>query len=38
LPRFGQLGEEIWNLIRDEAYRAIDETGGKPAAVAAAKQ
>jgi len=38
LPRFGQLGEQIWDLIRDEAYRAIDDTGGKPAAVAAAKQ
>jgi NitT/TauT family transport system ATP-binding protein len=22
-PRFGQLAEEIWELIRDEAYRAI---------------
>ena len=22
-PRFGQLAEEIWGLIRDEAYRAI---------------
>jgi len=23
-PRFGQLSEQIWDLIRDEAYRAID--------------
>jgi NitT/TauT family transport system ATP-binding protein len=23
-PRFGQLTEQIWGLIRDEAYRAID--------------
>jgi NitT/TauT family transport system ATP-binding protein len=23
-PRFGQLAEQIWSLIRDEAYRAID--------------
>ena len=32
-PRFGHLVEEIWGLIRDEAYRAI---GGpvEPAAVA----
>ena len=22
-PRFGHLAEEIWGLIRDEAYRAI---------------
>ena len=36
LPRFGELGEKIWNLIRDEAYRAIDDTGGKAAPVAAA--
>ena len=27
-PRFGQLGEEIWSLIREEAYRAIDGNGG----------
>ena len=25
-PRFGQLSDEIWDLIRDEAYRAIDGT------------
>ncbi len=38
LPRFGQLGEQIWDLIRDEAYRAIDDSGTtKPAAAAAAK-
>ena len=37
-PRFGQLGEEIWNLIRDEAYRAIDDSGtANPTAAAAAK-
>ena len=30
-PRFGQLSEEIWVLIREEAYRAIE---GKSAAVA----
>lgn len=28
-PRFGELVEQIWKLIRDEAYRAID---GKAAA------
>ena len=22
-PRFGQLTDEIWNLIRDQAYEAI---------------
>ena len=38
LPRFGQLGEQIWNLIRDEAYRAIDDTGDKPVATASVKQ
>ena len=38
LPRFGQLGEQIWSLIRDEAYRAIDDSGtAKPTAAAAAK-
>ncbi len=31
-PRFGQLAEEIWNLIRDEAYRAIGGKGPAPAA------
>ena len=37
-PRFGQLGEEIWNLIRDEAYRAIDDSGtAQPTAAAAGK-
>ena len=30
-PRFGQLTERIWQLIRDEAYRAIG--GDEPAAV-----
>ncbi|HKE40130.1 MAG TPA: ABC transporter ATP-binding protein [Casimicrobiaceae bacterium] len=29
-PRFGELVEQIWKLIRDEAYRAID---GKAAAT-----
>ena len=38
LPRFGQLGEQIWSLIRDEAYRAIDDSGtANPTAAAAAK-
>src|SRR5579871_93707 len=33
-PRFGQLAERIWGLIRDEAYRAIDGKGGvQPAAT-----
>ena len=27
-PRFGQLAGQIWGLIRDEAYRAIDGKGG----------
>ncbi|MBK6006860.1 ABC transporter ATP-binding protein [Ramlibacter ginsenosidimutans] len=27
-PRFGELSEQIWRLIRDEAYRAID--GSEP--------
>jgi ABC-type nitrate/sulfonate/bicarbonate transport system ATPase subunit/ABC-type nitrate/sulfonate/bicarbonate transport system substrate-binding protein len=27
-PRFGELSEEIWSLIRDEAYRAIAGSGG----------
>ncbi len=35
-PRFGHLGEQIWGLIRDEAYRAIDGGAGKSAAPAAA--
>ena len=29
-PRFGKLADEIWDLIRDEAYQAID---GKDAAA-----
>ena len=33
-PRFGQLAEQIWRLIRDEAYRAIDGSGAAPAEVA----
>jgi NitT/TauT family transport system ATP-binding protein len=36
-PRFGHLAEEIWDLIRDEAYRAIDEKGGAPSKDAAAE-
>ncbi len=27
-PRFGELSERIWNLIRDEAYRAIGGNSG----------
>jgi NitT/TauT family transport system ATP-binding protein len=33
--RFGHLVEEIWNLIRDEAYRAIDGDDAKKPAVPA---
>lgn len=33
-PRFGQYVEQIWSLIRDEAYRAI--AGGTEAATATA--
>ena len=37
-PRFGELIEEIWSLIRDEAYRAIggseDEASQEPTSVA----
>ena len=37
-PRFGQLAGQIWGLIRDEAYRAIDDKGGAwPAASAMAE-
>jgi NitT/TauT family transport system ATP-binding protein len=32
-PRFGQLAERIWSLIRDEAYRAIDGKEGRQPAV-----
>jgi NitT/TauT family transport system ATP-binding protein len=32
-PRFGQLAEEIWSLIRDEAYRAIDGKAAGPQAT-----
>ena len=30
-PRFGHLAEEIWGLIRDEAYRAIGGPEASPA-------
>ena len=30
-PRFGHLAEQIWSLIRDEAYRAIGGATVKPA-------
>ena len=30
-PAFGHLVEQIWRLIRDEAYRAIDGSGSTPA-------
>ena len=33
-PRFGELVEQIWKLIKDEAYRAID---GKAAAATPAR-
>ena len=33
-PRFGQLADEIWGLIRDEAYRAIGGATKAPAAAA----
>jgi NitT/TauT family transport system ATP-binding protein len=40
-PQFGHLVEEIWNLIRDEAYRAIDgkdaKVSAEPAAVEVVK-
>jgi len=36
-PRFSQLSEQIWNLIRDEAYRAIDDKGPAATAPAAAE-
>jgi len=29
-PRFGELTERIWNLIRDEAYRAIGGAAAQP--------
>jgi NitT/TauT family transport system ATP-binding protein len=29
-PRFGELSERIWNLIRDEAYRAIGGSTAQP--------
>lgn len=37
-PRFGQLSEQIWNLIRDEAWRAAGGTAepAEPATAAAA--
>jgi NitT/TauT family transport system ATP-binding protein len=34
-PRFGQLADQIWSLIRDEAYRAIDGKGTAPTAAKA---
>jgi NitT/TauT family transport system ATP-binding protein len=34
-PRFGRLAGQIWGLIRDEAYRAIDGKGGAQPAVSA---
>ena len=32
-PRFGELVEQIWRLIRDEAYRAIGGSNAAPAAA-----
>ncbi|HLX28280.1 MAG TPA: ABC transporter ATP-binding protein [Casimicrobiaceae bacterium] len=32
-PRFGELAEQIWALIRDEAYRAIGGLGAAPQAT-----
>ncbi|TFY98563.1 ABC transporter ATP-binding protein [Ramlibacter rhizophilus] len=33
-PRFGQLSEQIWNLIRDEAWRAAGAAAAPPEAAA----